>query len=374
MLLLKNAEVCAPERLGKMDVLVGGGQILAVAPELSPNLPDVRVYDAGGMTLVPGFLDQHVHSIGGGGEGGLHTRTPELVLSDVVRAGVTTLVGLLGTDGVTRTMEALIAKTKSLNNEGVTAFCLTSAYQYPPTTLTGSVMRDIVYIQEVLGCKLAISDHRGSPPTRDEIIRLVSDVRMAGLLSGKPGVLHIHTGAAPEGIEPILEIVRTTDIPPRHFRPTHLGKNLDQAIAFTHMGGYADITTKDDTPSQVHQLLEEAVADHITMSSDSNGSMPKWDSKRERIVGMGVGRMTNLYRAVRRMVTEEGIPLETALPFITSNVARALELYPRKGAVQVGSDADLVLLDQDLSICGVFAKGRPMMWEKELLAKGTFEE
>lgn len=374
MLLLKNAEVCAPERLGKMDVLIGGGQILAVAPELSPNLPDVRVYDAGGMTLVPGFLDQHVHSIGGGGEGGLHTRTPELVLSDVVRAGVTTLVGLLGTDGVTRTMEALIAKTKSLNNEGVTAFCLTSAYQYPPTTLTGSVMRDIVYIQEVLGCKLAISDHRGSHPTRDEIIRLVSDVRMAGLLSGKPGVLHIHTGAAPEGIEPILEIVRTTDIPPRHFRPTHLGKNLDQAIAFTHMGGYADITTKEDTPSMVHRILEEAVAERITMSSDSNGSMPKWDSKREHIVGMGVGKMTNLYRAIRRMVIEEHIPLETALPFITSNVAKALDMYPRKGAVQAGGDADLVLLDRELNISGVIARGRPMMLDGELLVKGTFEE
>lgn len=374
MLLLKNAEVYAPDRLGKKDVLIGGGAILAVENELSPNLPDVRIYDAKGKMVVPGFLDQHVHSIGGGGEGGPHTRTPELLLSDAVKAGVTTLVGLLGTDGVTRTMEALIAKTKSLNNEGITAFCLTSAYQYPPVTLTGSVMRDIVYINEVLGCKLAISDHRGSHPTREEIIRLVSDVRMAGLLSGKPGVLHIHTGAAPEGIEPIMEIVRTTDIPPRHFRPTHLGKNLDQAIAFTRMGGYSDITTKEDTPAMIHRILEEAVVERITMSSDSNGSMPKWDSKREHIVGMGVGKMTNLYRTVRRMTAEENVPLETVLPLITSNVARALDLYPKKGAVQAGSDADLVLLDQDLSINGVIAKGQCMMLDGEILVKGTFEE
>lgn len=374
MLLLKNAEVYAPERRGRMDVLTGGGQILAMEPSLSPNLPDVEVYDAKGMALVPGFLDQHVHSIGGGGEGGLHTRVPELVLSDAVRAGVTTLVGLLGTDGVTRTVEALVAKTKSLNNEGITAFCLTSAYQYPPVTLTGSVMRDIVYIQEVIGCKLALSDHRGSHPTREEIIRLVSDIRMAGLLAGKPGVLHIHTGAAPEGIEPILEIVRTTDIPPRHFRPTHLGRHLDQAIAFTHMGGYSDITTNDDTPAMVHRLLEEAVTERITLSSDSNGSLPKWDSKREHIVGMGVGKMTSLYGAVRRMAVEENVPLETALPFITSNVAKALDLYPRKGAVRTGGDADLVLLDQELNISGVIARGRPMMLDGQLLVKGTFEE
>ena len=374
MLLLKNAEVYAPDRLGKKDVLIGGGTILAVEDDLSPNLPGVKIYDAKGKMVVPGFLDQHVHSIGGGGEGGPHTRTPELLLSDAVKAGVTTLVGLLGTDGVTRTMEALIAKTKSLNNEGITAFCLTSAYQYPPVTLTGSVMRDIVYINEVLGCKLAISDHRGSHPTREEIIRLVSDVRMAGLLSGKPGILHIHTGAAPEGIEPIMEIVRTTDIPPRHFRPTHLGKNLDQAIAFTRMGGYSDITTKEDTPAMIHRILEEAVVERITMSSDSNGSMPKWDSKRERIVGMGVGKMTNLYRAVRRMAAEENVPLETVLPLITSNVAKALDLYPKKGAVQAGGDADLVLLDQDLSINGVIARGQCMMLNGEILVKGTFEE
>ena len=374
MLLLKNAEVYAPDRLGKRDVLIGGGTILAVEKDLSPNLPDVRVYDAEGKILAPGFLDQHVHIIGGGGEGGPHTRTPELLLSDAVKAGVTTLVGLLGTDGVTRTMEALIAKTKSLNNEGITAFCLTSAYQYPPVTLTGSVMRDIVYISEVLGCKLAISDHRGSHPTRDEIIRLVSDVRMAGLLSGKPGILHIHTGAAPEGIEPIMEIVRTTDIPPRHFRPTHLGRHLEQAIAFTRLGGYSDITAGEDTPAMIHQILEEAAVERITMSSDSNGSMPKWDGKRERIIGMGVGKMTDLYRAVRRMAAEENVPLERVLPLITSNVAKALDLYPKKGAVQAGSDADLVLLDQDLNIDGVIARGRCMMLRGEVLVKGTFEE
>ena len=374
MILLKNAEVYTPAYAGKRDVLIGGERILAVEPELSPNLPGVQVYDAKGKLLTPGFLDQHVHVTGGGGEGGLHTRTPELLLSDTVKSGVTTLVGVLGTDGVTRSVEGLVAKTKALNNEGITAFCLTSAYQYPPTTLTGSVMRDIVYIQEVMGCKLAISDHRGSHPTREEIIRLVSDVRMAGLLAGKPGVLHIHTGAAPEGIEPIMEIVRTTDISPYHFRPTHLGKVLDQAIAFTRMGGYSDITTKDDTPTMVHQILEEAVVERITMSSDSNGSMPKWDAKREHIIGMGVGKMTNLYRTVRRMVTQEGIALETALPFITSNVAKALALYPRKGAVQAGSDADLVLLDQDLNINGVIARGRCMMLDGEVLVKGTFEE
>ncbi len=373
MLLIKNAQVYAPAFLGKRDVLIAGGQIAAMDEELSPILPDLEVLDAKGKTLVPGFIDQHVHITGGGGEGGLHTRVPELQMSAALRAGVTTLVGVLGTDSITRSVENLVAKAKALTNEGITAYCLTSAYQYPPITLTGSVMKDIVFISEVLGCKLAIADHRGSHPNREELIRLVSDIRMAALVAGKPGVLHLHTGAAPDGVEPIMDIVRTTDIPIYHFRPTHMGRRLDQVVEFTRMGGYADITVKEDTASTFHQLLAEADADRITLSSDSNGSMPRWDAKRQHIVGMGVGQIGDLYRTVRKMAAEEGIPLETALPFVTKNVAESLMLYPRKGAVAVGSDADLVLLDQDLEIDSVIAKGRCMMLEKELLVKGTFE-
>lgn len=373
MLLIKNAQVYAPAFLGKRDVLIAGGQIAAMDEELSPILPDLEVLDAKGKTLIPGLIDQHVHITGGGGEGGLHTRVPELQLSAALRAGVTTLVGVLGTDSITRSVENLVAKAKALTNEGITAYCLTSAYQYPPITLTGSVMKDIVFISEVLGCKLAIADHRGSHPNREELIRLVSDIRMAALVAGKPGVLHLHTGAAPDGVEPIMDIVRTTDIPIYHFRPTHMGRRLDQVVEFTRMGGYADITVKEDTASTFHQLLAEADADRITLSSDSNGSMPRWDAKRQHIVGMGVGQIGDLYRTVRKMAAEEGIPLETALPFVTRNVAESLMLYPRKGAVAVGSDADLVLLDQDLEIDCVIAKGRCMMLEKELLVKGTFE-
>lgn len=374
MILIKNAEVYSPEHIGKRDVLVGGGKILAMEESLSPNLPDVEVYDAEGKMLVPGFIDQHVHFIGGGGEGGFHTRTPELLLSDVIKAGVTTMVGTLGTDGITRSVEALVAKTKSLNNEGVTAYCLTSAYQVPPVTITGSVMNDIAFIDEIIGCKIALSDHRGSHPTREELVRMVSDVRMAGLISGKVGVLHIHTGITPQGIQPILDIIRETDITPFHFRPTHLENHVDQTIEFTNMGGYADFTAGERMIPKMPRILAEANLEKLTISSDSNGSIPKWDEKRQNIIGIGVGKMTTLWSIVRRLITEYGVPLEKALTFITSNVAKALQLYPAKGCVAAGSDADMVLLDDDLDICSVIAKGTFMMRDKEVLKKGTFED
>lgn len=373
MILIKNANVYAPEPIGMKDVLLSFDRIVAVDDHIECTLPGTEVFDANGMILTPGFIDQHVHPTGGGGERGLHSRTPELMFSKVVEAGVTTLVGLLGTDGITRSIDALLSKVKALNNEGITAFCLTGAYGYPSTTLTGSVMRDIVMLDEVIGCKLAYSDNRGSHPTREELIRLASDVRVAGLIGGKPGVLHIHLGADKQGIEPIMDIVRTTDIPIWHFRPTHMAKHPEQAAEFTRMGGYADFTAGTRLPSVFEKIWDKLDKSFTTMSSDSNGSAPKWDAAHENVIGMGVGKMTTLFDTVRNMV-KKGLTLDEVLPLITKNVAIALQLYPRKGCIAAGSDADIVLLDDELNIDTVLAKGVKLMEHKNILVRGMFEE
>ena len=82
--------------------------------------------------IVPGFIDQHVHVTGGGGGGGFATRGPEAMLTDLTRWGITTVVGITGTDGTTRTPVALLAKVRALEIEGLTAYMWTGAYDVPP--------------------------------------------------------------------------------------------------------------------------------------------------------------------------------------------------------------------------------------------------
>lgn len=374
MYLVKNVKLFDPQPMGKVDILVTNDRVAAVGNDLHPQIPGLTVIDGTGKTAVPGFIDQHVHVTGGGGEGGFNSRTPELMLSTVIKAGVTTLVGLLGTDSYTKSVENVLAKTKEFNADGITAYCLTGAYVYPPVTVTGSVSKDIVYIKEILGCKLAISDHRCSRPTKEELIRLASDIRMAALISGKPGILHIHLGGCGRQLEDIIEIVEEAYLPIKHFRPTHLDCNPKAALRFMELGGWADFTAEPSKTDELYDVIQKAGIEHLTVSSDSNGSIPVWNEARDQVVAVKVGGMDPLYEIIRNLVVDFNVPMETAIQLITSNVARALELYPEKGTVRLGSHADMVLLDENLHIDTVMAMGKLMMKDKQLLVKGAFEE
>ena len=374
MYLVKNVKLFDPQPMGKVDILVTNDRVAAVGNDLHPQIPGLTVIDGTGKTAVPGFIDQHVHVTGGGGEGGFNSRTPELMLSTVIKAGVTTLVGLLGTDSYTKSVENVLAKTKEFNADGITAYCLTGAYVYPPVTVTGSVSKDIVYIKEILGCKLAISDHRCSRPTKEELIRLASDIRMAALISGKPGILHIHLGGCGRQLEDIIEIVEEAYLPIKHFRPTHLDCNPKAALRFMELGGWADFTAEPSKTDELYDVIQKAGIEHLTVSSDSNGSIPVWNEARDQVVAVKVGGMDPLYEIIRNLVVDFNVPMETAIQLITSNVARALEVYPEKGTVRPGSHADMVLLDENLHIDTVMAMGKLMMKDKQLLVKGAFEE
>lgn len=371
--LVKNADLYTPDHLGRRDLLICNDKIVKVAPHIDFEWEDLQVIDAAGRQVIPGLIDQHVHITGGGGESSFKSRAPEVTLADLVESGVTTVVGLLGTDSRTRSVRNVVAKAKALNEEGVTAYCLTGAYEYPSPTLTGSVTDDIVYIKEVIGVKIAISDHRSSNINADELARLATQARLAGLESGKVGEVHMHMGNGKKGLSDVFKIVEETEIPIKHFRPTHIQKALEDGIKFANMGGYIDFTSGSpvSAAAAIAKALPRVSVDRVTLSSDSNGSMPKWNEKNE-LIGIDVAKMTTLFECIRVLVRDHAVPFEQALALVTRNVAQALEIAPAKGCIAEGSDADLILLNDDMTFHTVMARGRIMMEAGVVKEKGYY--
>lgn len=381
MLLIKGAEVYAPEYLGKKDVLIAGEKIERIGEDL-PEYEGCQVIDGTGRIVAPGFIDRHVHITGGGGEGSFHTQAPQVQLSDLISGGVTTVVGLLGTDGISRSTENLVAKAKALKEEGISAYCCCGAYGHPGPTITGSISRDIMFVDEIIGLKLAVSDHRAPNITVDELIRLGSDVRTAGMLSGKAGFVCLHMGGDDRALSPVFEALERTSIPVKTFQPTHVGrakKLQEDAFKLAKMGGTIDFTC-----GQFEEKIKELAAslrvakeagvpmDKVTISSDGQGSWSNYDAA-GNLTEMGVSSVDTMYRQVVYQVQNENMSLEEALSLGTRNVAKALEVYPKKGAVHVGSDADVLVLNGDLSMNTVIARGSLMMQDGVLLKKGTYE-
>ena len=376
MKLIKNIDVYAPEPLGKKDVLILGDKIAKIEeaggmPEIPFLLPE-NVIDGSDRILTPGFIDCHVHVLGGGGEGGFANRTPEATVEGMTRFGVTTVVGCLGTDGIGRDMCALVAKTKGLNEQGMSAYCYTGSYQIPVRTLTDSVTKDIMMIQEIIGTgEIAISDHRSSQPTYEEFVRVVADTRLGGVLSGKAGVVNVHLGDSPRCMDLIERVVEETEIPASQILPTHVNRNeklFCKAIEYALKGGNVDFTGNEDIDywetvcdevrvcSGIRRMMQAGVdSKHITISSDGQGSLPLYNEKGE-FLGIGVGQSSCLLKEVKECVQKADIPLEIAISTITSNPARILELKG-KGRIQEGYDADLCILSPELELMEVIAKG-----------------
>ncbi len=387
MLLIHNADTYAPGHLGRADLLVAGGRIERIDRGIRLDEGYGERVDASRWLALPGFVDGHVHVTGGGGEGGYATRTPELLLSDAIRGGVTTVVGCLGTDGVTRSLASLLAKVRALEEEGITAFMWTGHYAVPVQTLTGSIERDLLLVDKVIGAgEIALSDHRSTQPTFDEMARVAAEARRGGILSGKAGLVNVHMGDGHRGLSLLRRIVNDTEIPVTQFLPTHIGRNpslFEEGIAWAKAGGLVDFTTSTvpaflaegevKCSRGLRRMLDAGVpASQITFTSDGQGSLPAFDAA-GRLQRLDIGRVTSLFAEVRDAVREEGVPLETALATITSNPARILKLKG-KGELVPGADADIVLLDADtLAISGVIAKGRWLMRDGVPLAKGTFE-
>ena len=380
MLLIKNTNLYSPKSLGKKDILISNGKIVAIDDEIVNHSVFSEVWDAKGAITTPGFIDQHIHVIGAGGKHGFASMTPQLHLGDLINCGTTTVVGLLGTDGSTRSIKTLFSKTQALNQEGITAYMYTGYYGLDKVYLMNSLQEDMIYIDSVIGCKIAISDIRSSYPSALELLRLLRNVRVGGMLSGKKGILHLHLGALSSKMDLLFEIIENYEFPIEHISPTHVGRTkdlFDQAITFAKMGGMIDITTgaskyTDPYKSVLYALDNNVSIDNMTFSSDGNAGLDKLD-KNNNLVGFKSAPFDKNFEEVINLHKYGGIPIEDALKLITSNPAKNLGLK-NKGQVKVNSDADLCFLNSDLELHTVIANGKFMMQEGALVVKGSFEK
>jgi beta-aspartyl-dipeptidase (metallo-type) len=384
--LIRNGAIFGPEPQGEKDILIAGGKIVAIDEPGRVKIegPAVELLDASGKTVVPGLIDPHVHILGGGGEGGPATRAPEIRVEDIINSGVTTVIGCLGTDGITRHMESLLAKARALETEGITTFIFSGSYEIPPKSITGSIRSDLVLIEKVIGAgEIAISDHRSSQPTFEEIARLAADCRVGGMLGGKAGILHLHLGDGPRRLDFLFRLAGETEIPPTQVIPTHVNRNpelFEESIRWALAGGYIDLTVgPEPEPGNPEVSVEKAVAlclerrvplARLMVSSDSNGSLPVFD-RTGRLVGLTIATQQDLLRTFQSFLRRQTIGVEDAARLFSANAAAFYRLRA-KGEIRPGKDADLAVFDRGWELRDVFALGRRLMAEGKVKAQGMF--
>lgn len=372
MKLFKSAHVYAPQYLGQKDVLIAGDKIIAVEDNINLIANSfIEVIQTDGLILTPGFVDSLVHITGGGGEGGYTTRTPEMHINEAIKGGVTTVIGVLGTDAQTRSLENLLAKAYALEEQGISVYCYTGSYHYPMVTITQSMKHDIMLIEKFIGVgEVAIADHRSSQLTAHEMARLTSEARVAGMLAGKAGIVSVHLGDENSRLDLLHDVIAQFDIPITQYYPTHINRSralFEAGIEFTTKGGYIDFTTS--TTAQIIEqgeipaaqalalALKQGVPVHqITMSSDGNASLPVFDHL-GKLIDLQVGQVCSLHQAMVDAVKQFDVSIEDALTSITLSPASILQLKA-KGCIAAGLDADINLLNaHTLAIEAVYSKG-----------------
>jgi beta-aspartyl-dipeptidase (metallo-type) len=363
--LIENGEIFAPAPRGKGSILMARNTILKIG-EIDRRAVEslgveCEIIDAKNCFVTPGFIDPHQHLLGGSGEEGFSTQTPEINAAEIVSAGITTVVGCLGVDTTMKTLPGLLAKVKALKEEGLNAFMWSGGYNVPPTTITRDARDDILFIEEVIGAgEIAISDKRSTEPDFHELAHLVHDAYVGGMLSKKAGRTHFHVGRGPRRLQQLRDLIEKDDVSPEWLYPTHISRSEElmlEAVELAGRGSFVDIDVVNEDLPQWLRFYKGNRGDmtKLTVSSDSSVTSPQ-----------------NLFNQIRACIVKHEFELEEVLPLVTSNTARVLRLN-RKGAVKEGMDADILLLEKEtLELRDVFSGGKRLFKDGKIAFKEAF--
>lgn len=360
--LIEGGQVYDPEPRGRQSVLLADGHVAKVGKvdrgALESLGADHQVIDAAGCLVVPGLIDPHVHLLGGSGETGFSTQTPEFFISEIVRFGITTVVGTLGVDTTMKTMAGLLAKVKALREQGLNAFCWTGGYDLPPSSILGSVREDIMFIEEVIGAgEVAISDPRALEPDVRELARAATHAHVGGMLARKAGLLHVHVGESDRRLKPLRDVLDGFDVEPCWLYATHVERTealMDEAIALAKQGMPCDV---DVVERDLHRWVRYwrdhgGPAELLTVSSDASITSP-----------------AGVWLQLRDCVLRHGFALEQVLPLATRNTARILKLR-EKGELRKGCAGDILLLEKDsLEIVHVLSHGKVVVRDGQVVER-----
>ena len=245
-----------------------------------------------------------------------------------------------------------------------------------------------MFVEPLIGVgEVAISDHRSSQPTLDELLRLASEAHVAGLMTGKAGIVHLHLGDGPRGLDLVRRALDHSELPARVFNPTHVNRRkalCEEAVELARRGCNIDITAElpsgapvadgKDAWSAADALLRYldsgAPPERVTISSDAGGCLPCFDGD-GRVCGMEVGESGALLATLNELL-RRGMALAQALPALTSNPARLLRLAG-KGRIASGADADLVALAENGAASEVWIVGAMHVRAGEVQRRGIFE-
>ena len=398
---IKGGQVVTPQAVGEMDVGIQGEKIVAVGWSGTLSEQADRVIDASGKIVIPGGIEPHAH-IGipvpseWSGQPDIMTQPPQDASRAAAFGGVTTIVDFAGDLSFAEVEDATPKSIMSVVEERRSVF---RTHAYTDYTfhyiLAGEVAPETISeigeaIQEgVASFKIFTTFHPIRVPyghlwtifaevakhggimavhaEEDEVVRYMTEkLKREGRDQGynlhlvhnnisedlafrhiirlaqhtEAGIYFVHT-TAKEGVAAIAEA--------RNAGQPVYGEALHNYLQFTcedykKPGGtaihtYPAIKFADDRDALIAGLMD----------GRTTHKGPKlWGDTIETVCGGHNGIETRMPVAFTKFVAERNMSLQRFVDITSANAAKLLGLYPRKGAIQPGSDADLVLLDPDM--------------------------